>query len=126
MQAVGRLLLAPIFLISGVGKIAAPGAMIGYIESAGLPLPELALWLAVVFEIGGGLLLVFGYQTRRAAIALLVFTFVATFGFHTNFADQNEMVMFLKNLAIIGGLLQVIAFGAGAYSLDSRRGGSAA
>lgn len=122
LPTLGRVLLALVFLLSGVGKIAAPGAMIGYIESAGLPFPQLALWLAVVFEIGGGLLLVLGYQTRRAAVALVVFTLVASFGFHTNFADQNEMIMFLKNAAIIGGLLQVIAFGAGAYSLDNRRG----
>ena len=68
------------------------------------------------------LLLVLGYQTRWAAIALAVFTVVATLAFHTNFADQNEMLAFMKNAAILGGLLQVIAFGAGAYSLDNRRG----
>lgn len=122
LPAIGRLLLAFIFLFSGLGKLAAPDMMIGYIESAGLPFPQLALWLAIAFEIGGGLLLVLGYQTRAAAVALAIFTVVATLGFHTNFADQNEMIMFLKNAAILGGLLQVIAFGAGAYSLDNRGG----
>jgi putative oxidoreductase len=121
LPLIGRFLLAFVFLFSGVGKLAAPEMMTGYIQSAGLPAPEVALWLAVIVEIGGGLLLVAGYQTRLAAAALAVFTVVATFAFHTNLADQVEMTMFLKNAAILGGLLQVIAFGAGAYSLDNRR-----
>ena len=122
LPTVGRVLLAVVFLVSGIGKLAAPEAMTGYIESAGLPFPPVALGLAVLFELGGGLLLVLGYQTRWAAIALAVFTVVATLAFHTNFADQNEMLAFMKNAAILGGLLQVIAFGAGAYSIDNRRG----
>jgi putative oxidoreductase len=121
LPAVGRVLLAAVFLVSGVGKLAAPQAMTGYIESAGLPFPTIALGLAILFEVGGGLLLVFGYRTRWAALALAVFTVAATLAFHTNFADQNEMLAFLKNAAILGGLLQVVAFGAGAYSLDNRR-----
>lgn len=121
LPAFGRVLLAAVFLVSGIGKLAASEAMTGYIESAGLPFPTIALWLAILFELGGGMLLVFGYRTRWAAVGLAVFTVVATLAFHTNFADQNEMLAFLKNAAILGGLLQVIAFGAGAYSLDNRR-----
>lgn len=71
-------------------------------------------------EVGGGLLLIVGYQARIAAAALAVFTVLAAVFFHNSFADQNQMIHFMKNLAITGGLLQVIAFGAGALSLDNR------
>ena len=126
VPAIGRLLLAVIFLMSGIGKIAAPAATAGYIASAGLPAPYLGLIAAIIVEVGGGLLLLVGYQTRLAAIALGVFTVAAALAFHNNFADQNQMIHFLKNLAITGGLLQVAAFGAGSLSLDARRGASTA
>ena len=122
VPALGRLLLAVIFLMSGVGKIAAPAATAGYIASTGLPLPYAGLILAIVVEVGGGLLLVAGYQTRLVAIALALFTLATALAFHNNFADQNQMIHFLKNIAIVGGLLQVAAFGAGSFSLDARRG----
>lgn len=119
---VGRLLIAAIFLLSAFGKIAAPAATQGYIAAAGLPVPLVAYLIAVVIELGGGALLVVGYQTRLAALGLAVFTVAAAFGFHHAFADQNQMIHFLKNVAIAGGLLQVVAFGAGALSLDARFG----
>ncbi|MBR1218477.1 DoxX family protein [Bradyrhizobium sp. U87765 SZCCT0131] len=121
VPALGRLLLAAIFLLSGVGKVFAPGPTQAYIASAGLPAPLLAYIVAVVVEVGGGALLVLGYQTRAVALVLAVFTLAAAFGFHNNFAEQNQMIHFMKNLAITGGLLQVVAFGAGAFSLDGRR-----
>jgi putative oxidoreductase len=120
--AVGRLLIAVIFLLSGFGKIADPAMAQGYIASAGLPLPLVAFLIAVAVELGGGALLLVGYQTRLAALALAVFSVAAAFGFHHDFADQNQMIHFLKDLAIAGGLLQVFAFGAGAFSLEARRG----
>ncbi|MER8844499.1 DoxX family protein [Mesorhizobium australicum] len=119
--AVGRLLLAILFILSGLGKLAAPEAMQGYIASVGLPLPMLSYLLAIVVEVCGGLLLLVGYQTRIASLALGAFTLVAAVFFHGNFADQNQMIHFLKSIAIIGGLLQVAAFGAGGLSLDARR-----
>jgi putative oxidoreductase len=115
----GRVLIAALFLPSGLGKIAAPAATQAYIAAAGLPLPFLAYRAAVAVEIGGGLLLVVGYRSRWVALALAVFTVAAAFGFHDNFADENQMVHFFKNIAIAGGLLQVVAFGAGAYSVDA-------
>jgi putative oxidoreductase len=121
VPTIGRLLLAAIFLISGVGKLFDPAGTIGYIGAVGLPLPQLGYLLAVVVEIGGGLLLVAGYRTRLVAVTLAVFTIAAGIFFHSQFADQNQMIHFLKNLAIAGGLLQVAAFGAGRFSLDSRR-----
>lgn len=120
VPAFGRLLIAVIFLLSGVGKIIAPEATQAYIASAGIPLPVVAYAIAVLAEVGGGLLLLLGYQTRFAALGLAVFTVVAALGFHHNFADQNQMIHFLKNLAITGGLLQVFAFGPGGFSLDAR------
>ncbi len=119
---IGRVLIAVIFLISGFGKIADPIGTQGYIAAAGLPLPLVAYVVAVIVEAGGGLLLLLGFQTRIAALALAVFSVAAAFGFHHDFGDQNQMIHFLKNLAIAGGLLQVVAFGAGAFSLDAYRG----
>jgi putative oxidoreductase len=118
--AVGRLLIAALFLISGFGKIAAPGLTQGYISSAGLPLPPLAYLTAIVIEVGGGILLILGYQSRIVASVMAVFTVAAALSFHHNLADQNAMVHFLKNISIAGGLLQIVALGAGTFSIDSR------
>lgn len=121
VAAAGRFLLAALFLLSGLGKIAAPAMTQGYIASAGLPAPLLGYLVAIIVEVGGALLLVFGYQARAVALALAAFTFVAALAFHHDFSDQNQMIHFLKNIAIVGGLLQVAAFGAGSLSLDARR-----
>lgn len=125
-SAVGRLLLAAIFLLSGLGKLTAPAATIGYINSVGLPLAEVGLAVAILVELGGGLLLIAGYKTRWVAAALAAFTLVTAFVFHSNLADQNQMIHFMKNIAIVGGLLQVVAFGAGSFSLDLRQAGRTA
>jgi putative oxidoreductase len=121
LPALGRLLLAAIFLLSGLVKLAAPAETIGYIAAAGLPLPQLGYAVALVVEIGGGLLMLAGFQTRIAAWVLAAFTLVAAAIFHHDFADQNQMIHFLKNLAIAGGFFQVSAFGAGRFSVDARR-----
>jgi len=125
VAALGRLLIALLFLFAGVGKIFAPAATQGYIASVGLPAPLIAYLIAVVVEVGGGALLLIGWQTRPVAAVLAIFTLATALGFHHNFGDQNQLVHFLKNVAIIGGLLQVVAFGAGAFSLDGRRGSAA-
>jgi putative oxidoreductase len=122
VPAIGRFLIAVIFLISGFGKIADPAGTQAYIAAVGLPLPLIGLLLAIVVEVGGGLLLVAGYQTRLVALVLAGFTLATALAFHNNFGDLNQMIHFLKNIAIIGGLLQVVAFGPGAFSLDERRG----
>lgn len=118
--AAGRVLLATIFIFSGLGKIAAPAATIGYIASAGLPFAPLAFALAVATELGGGLLLVAGVKTRWVAAALAGFSIVTGLAFHHAIGDQNQLIHLLKNIAMAGGLLQVVAFGAGAYSVDQR------
>jgi len=121
LPALGRLLIALIFVMSGLSKIAAPANTMAYIQSSGAPFVPIAYAIAVVVELGGGLALLLGFQTRLAAAILAVFTLATAVLFHNNMADQNQMIHFLKNIAITGGLLQVVAFGAGAFSLDNRR-----
>lgn len=114
----GRTLLAAIFLYSGVGKILDPAGTIAYIASAGLPAPPLAYAAAVLVELVGGLMLLIGYRARTAAALLAAFAISSALLFHQAFGDANQLIHFLKNIAIAGGLLQVFAFGAGAYSVD--------
>jgi putative oxidoreductase len=121
LPLVGRIALAAIFLLSGSSKLAAPAATIGYIQSAGLPLPQAAFAIAALIEVGGGLALVLGYRTRIVAAILAAFAVVTAFAFHHNFADQGQFINFWKNIAMAGGMLQVVAFGAGRLSLDARR-----
>lgn len=116
---VGRAMLAAIFLISGFGKLAAPAATLEYITSAEVPYPQLALAVAVLIELGCGVLLLIGYRTAQAAALLAAFSVASALIFHHALGDQNQLIHFLKNVAIAGGLLQVIALGAGAYSVDS-------
>ncbi len=118
---IGRVLIAAIFLLSGISKIAAPAGTIGYIQAAGLPQPTIAYGIAVATELGAGLLLVLGYRTRIVAAWLALFSLATAFGFHHNLADQNQFIHFFKNVAMTGGLLQVVAFGAGRLSIDGRR-----
>lgn len=109
----GRILIAAIFVLSGLSKLADPAGTIGYIQSAGLPLPQLALAGAILVELIGGILLVTGYRSRLVAAALAGFTLVAAFAFHFQLSDQNQFIHFFKNLALAGGLLQIVAFGTG-------------
>jgi putative oxidoreductase len=119
----GRLLIGLPFAMSGFGKLAAMEPTRQMIAAAGLPFPSLALAVAIVVELGGGLALAVGYRTRLIASVLAVFSIAAALSFHTNFADQNQMIHFLKNVMITGGLLQIVAFGAGAFGIDNREPG---
>lgn len=121
VPTVGRVLLASLFLISGFGKLAAPAATKAYIVYAGLPAPDLAYLIAVLVEVGLGVALLLGYRTRLVAALMAAFTLVTAFAFHAHFGDQNQMIHFLKNIAITGGLLQVTAYGAGDFALDALR-----
>lgn len=117
--AIGRVLLAAIFIFSGIGKALAPAGTIGYIASSGLPFATLGLVAAVAIELGGGVMLALGVRTRLVAAVLAAFSVLTALVFHNAFGDQNQLIHFLKNIAMAGGLLQVVAFGAGAYSLDA-------
>lgn len=123
----GRIFLSLIFIVSGFGKAMDFGGTVAYMETYGIPLPGLLFVLALLFELGGGVLLLLGFQTRLAAAALIVFTVLATLIFHDfwSYADaerQMQFINFMKNLSMIGGLLLVIGFGAGPYSLDRKSG----
>lgn len=123
---IARLLLALMFLGAGIDKLTGLEGTAGYIASMGLPMPTLLAAAAGVVEVLGALLLIVGWQARWAALALAGFTVLATFIFHAFWSlpkDQQMMqqLMFMKNLSVIGGLLMVFAFGAGALSLDRRR-----
>jgi putative oxidoreductase len=118
----GRLLIGLPFAMSGLGKLGAYGPTTQMIAAVGLPVPPLAFAVAVAVELGGGLLLIAGFRTRLVAIAIALFTLATAVFFHANFGDQNQMIHFLKNVMIAGGLLQIAAFGAGAFSIDNRLG----
>jgi putative oxidoreductase len=123
---IGRILLGLIFVLSGFGKIAGFEGTAGYITSKGLPLPQLVAALTIVVEVGGGLALMLGLYARQAAIVLAGFTLLTAVVFHNFWAapDAEKMaqqINFLKNLAIVGGMLMVAAFGPGRLGLDARR-----
>lgn len=126
LALVGRVLLAYLFIPAGWGKIAGFSGVVGYIGSKGLPVPEVLAALAIAAELGLGLLLLVGWQARWAALGLAIFVAVITPIFHNFWAmpEAQQMMQkqaFNKNLAIVGGLLAVAAFGAGRWSLDGRR-----
>ena len=125
LALIGRLLLAYLFIPAGFSKIAGFQDTAGYILKVGLPMPEVGVVVAILVELGCGLLLLVGFKTRWAALALALFTAAAAFFFHNYWAmpaEQQMMqsLMFGKNLGIVGGLLAFAAFGAGAFSLDGR------
>ena len=120
---VGRILLGIVFIPAGFGKIGGFTGTAGYIASKGLPLPEVGAALAIAVEILAGIALVVGWKTRWAALALAVFTLVASVFFHAFWAvapeqQMTHQLMFMKNIGIVGGLLAFYAFGAGRISID--------
>jgi putative oxidoreductase len=122
----GRILLALIFVISGFNKLVGFEGTAGYIASKGLPLPQLAAAGAIAVELIGGILLVIGWQARWAATAIFLFLIPTTLIFHPFWAVEGpgagmERIQFMKNLCIMGGMLYVMAFGAGPLSLDNRK-----
>ncbi|MDX5984277.1 DoxX family protein [Sphingomonas echinoides] len=121
LPLIGRIAIAAIFVLSGVSKLAAPAATIGYIQSVGLPLPQVGFAIALIVELLGGVALILGYRTRLVAAVLAVFSIATALAFHNALGDQNQFIHFFKNIAIAGGLLNVIALGGGAWSLDARR-----
>ena len=117
-QFVARLFLGHIFLLAGVSKISAYEGTQGYMDAMGVP--GMLLPLVILLEIGGGLAVIVGWKTLWASIALAGFTVVSAVIFHNNFGDQMQMIMFMKNIAIAGGFLFLVANGPGAYALDNR------
>lgn len=118
ISLLGRIFLAAIFIILGFAKISSFAVMSDFAEANGVPFPDLAIIVAIVVELGGGLMIALGWKTKIAALAVFVFLIPVTYFFHTNFLDPMQMTMFLKNLSIMGGMLLLASYGAGKYSLD--------
>ncbi len=119
ISLIARLLLAQLFLLPGLSKISGFAATQGYMESMGVP--GMLLPLVILLEVGGGMALIVGMLTRWVALALAGFCVLAALLFHSNLGEQIQMIMFMKNFAIAGGLLLLYVQGPGAYSLDARR-----
>ena len=125
---VGRLMIAAIFVGSGFRKITGFDGTVGFIASKGLPFPQLAAIAAIVVELGGGILLILGWKTRWAAAAMCIFTVVAALIFHNFWVvpaeqAQNQMIHFMKNICMAGGLLYVVVFGSGPLAVDAGASG---
>lgn len=118
LSLIGRVLLALLFVPAGFRKIGGFSGTAGYIASKGVPLPEVAAAIAIAVELGLGLLLLAGFKTRWAALGIAAFTLVITFMFHAFWADATQAQAFFKNIAVVGGLLTVVAWGPGAWSVD--------
>ena len=118
----GRLLMALTFAMSGLSKLADYSGTVGLISASKLPLPaSLAYAGAVAVEIVCSVMVIVGFQTRAAAAVLALYCVATAVFFHANFADADNIIHFMKNVALTGGLLQIVAFGAGAFSIDNRR-----
>jgi putative oxidoreductase len=115
---IGRMLLAAIFIILGFAKISGFAVMSQFAAANNVPFSDLAIIVAIVVELIGGLMIAFGWKTKWAALSVFVFLIPVTYYFHTNFLDPMQMTMFLKNLSIMGGLLLLAAYGPGKYSID--------
>ncbi|MGH8050380.1 MAG: DoxX family protein [Arenimonas sp.] len=118
-ELAGRILLSTLFLLSGAGKITAYAATAGYMTSVGVP--GAVLPLVIALEVIGALAIMLGWHTRKVAFVLAGFTLATGVLFHNNFADQIQMIMFLKNVSITGAFLLLVANGAGRFSLDARK-----
>ena len=125
LSLIGRILLAAIFVWSGFGKIGGFEGLAGQIASKGFPASQAFAAATIVIEIGAGLMLVAGWKARWAALLLAVFTVIVTIFYHNYWAvpeaqKMMQQIQFMKNLALIGGLLMVTAFGPGRWSIDKR------
>jgi len=120
----GRILMALIFVLAGLNKIGAIEGTQGYMEAMGVP--GILIYPTILFEVGAGLAIIIGYQTRLVALALAGFCIVTAVLFHNNLGDQTQFVLFMKNFAMAGGFLFLARDGAGEFSLDNRRTSGAA
>lgn len=117
-QLTGRVLMSAIFIMAGISKIGAYAGTQGYMESAGVP--GALLPLVILLEIGGGLAVLLGWKVRIAAFLLAGFSVLSALLFHANFADQTQSILFMKNVAMAGGLLFLVSGGVPAWSIDAR------
>jgi len=119
---IGRILIALLFLIAAYNKLKGLGGSTAYFTKLGVPAPSIAAPVVAAFELIAGIMVLAGYKTRCAALAIAVFVVTAALLAHTNFADANQLNHFTKNLAIAGGCLALFVSGAGAFSMDAKMG----
>jgi len=117
----GRILIAILFAPQGFQKLTGFQGTVEYTAQHNVPLPALAVAAAIAIELGGSFLLVVGYKARWVAAAMALFAVVTAVFFHNDFSKFEEQINFMKNLAIAGGLLQIVYFGAGPLSVDNRK-----
>jgi putative oxidoreductase len=118
LPPLGRLLLSSVFIWAGFGKLMSPGGTAQYFASLHIPVPNIAVWVVIIVELIGGLMLLIGLQTRWVALALAIFCLITGFTIHLPVGDVPNMINFYKNLAMTGGFLYVMAYGAGNLSID--------
>lgn len=120
IPTLGRIFLSVIFLMAGLNKITNFAGTQKYMAAYGIPLTAFFAVCAIILEIAGGLSVLLGYKTRWGAFALVIFLIPTTLIFHTKFSEQIQVVMFMKNMAILGGLLLLASFGPGPLSVDGK------
>lgn len=121
LAPVGRLLMSSLFIWSGIGKLMnVSGTIAGFGGHYHVPVPEVAAWVAIIVELGGGLLILVGFKARWAAAVLAIWCLITAFAFHLPAGDLPNMINFFKNLVMAGGFLYVVAYGAGAISIDGK------
>jgi putative oxidoreductase len=116
----GRILLSAIFIVDGILQLSDPGGTARYFAKVHVPVPDFAVWISVAIHLLGGLAVLFGFRAKWAASILALFCVATAFGVHLPAGDMGNMIHFLKNLAIAGGFVYVLAFGAGPISIDER------
>jgi putative oxidoreductase len=114
----GRLLLSSAFVWAGFGKLMSPGGTAQYFASLHIPVPDITVWLVIIIELIGGILVLIGFQTRWAALVLAIFCLITGFAIHLPVGDLPNMINFYKNLTMAGGFLYVVSYGAGNWSVD--------
>jgi putative oxidoreductase len=116
---IGRIFISMIFLMAGLSKITGYAGTEAYMQAMGVP--SVLLPLVIFTEVVGALLIIIGYKTRLVAFLLAGFSIVSAVLFHLDFADQTQSIMFMKNIAIAGGFLFLVANGPGKWALDNRK-----
>jgi putative oxidoreductase len=122
LPPLGRLLMSSLFIWDGVLQLRSPSGFAQYLASVHVPIPNVTIWISIAIHLLGGLALLVGYKTRWAATLLALFCIGTAFAVHLPVGDQANMIDFYKNLVMAGGFLYVIAFGAGAFSIDGKAG----
>lgn len=122
LAPLGRLLMSSLFIWAGIGKLMNPSGTAQYFAHVNIPIPDVMVWIVIIIELIGGLAILVGFKARWVAAVLAIFCLITGFGVHLPAGDYPNMVNFYKNLVMAGGFLYVVAYGAGAISVDASMG----